>query len=59
MFREREREEPGALETKVITPGKIVPSNCCLPNWNICVKKDFDTDVLTFGQTVNKHGIFR
>ncbi len=39
------------METQVITPGKIVPSKCCLPTWNISVKKDFDTDVL-FNYTV-------
>ncbi len=38
--------EPGAVETKVFTPGKIVPYKCCLPGSNISVKKDFDTDVL-------------
>ncbi len=40
----RERGEPGAMETKVITPGKIVP--CCLPSLTISMKKDLDTDVL-------------
>ncbi len=34
------------MEIKVITPGKIVPYKCCLPNSNISVKKDLDTDVL-------------
>ncbi len=38
--------EAGAVETEVITPGKIVPSKCCLPSWNISVKKNFNTDVL-------------
>ncbi len=33
-------------ETKRFLPGKIVPSKCCLPSWNISLKKDFDTDVL-------------
>ncbi len=42
---EREKMELGAVETKVITPGKIVPYECCLPSWNISVKKNFDTDV--------------
>ncbi len=42
---ERERVEPGAVETKLIMPRKIVPSKCSLPSWNISVKKDFDTDV--------------
>ncbi len=43
---ERERrEEPRATENEVITPGKIVPYKCCLPNSNIS-EKDFDTDVL-------------
>ncbi len=45
MLSERERGEPGAGETKVITPGKIVPFKCCLPGPNISMKKDFDTDV--------------
>ncbi len=47
-FRERERErgELGAVETKVITPGKIVPYKSSLPSSNISLKKDFDTDVL-------------
>ncbi len=36
----------GAVETKVIMPEKIVPYKCCLPSWNISVKRDFDTDVL-------------
>ncbi len=45
--REREeREEPGATEIKVITPGKIVPYKCCLPSLNISVMKDFHTDAL-------------
>ncbi len=42
--RERERER-GAIETKVITPGKIVPQKCCLLGLNVGVKKDFDTDI--------------
>ncbi len=42
----REREELGAVETKVIRPGKTVPYKCCLPSWNISVRTDFDTDVL-------------
>ncbi len=41
----RERGKPGAVKTKVITPGKIVPSKCCLPSSIIGVEKDFDTDV--------------
>ncbi len=38
---QEERGEPGAEGTKVIMPGK----KCCLPDSNISVKKDFDTDV--------------
>ncbi len=69
MLREREREEPGATFTKVITPGKIVPFDYCLPTWNISVTKDvflnlcchtFSLLSLTFieyGQHVNKHSI--
>ncbi len=34
----REREEPGAVKTKVITPGKIVPDKCCLPSSNTSVR---------------------
>ncbi len=41
--REREREEPGAVKPEVLTPGKIVPPKCCLPSWNISMKRDFDT----------------
>ncbi len=44
--KERERGQLGVIETKVTTPGKIVPYICCLPSSNISVKKDFDTDVL-------------
>ncbi len=43
----RKGVEPGAIETKVITPGKIVPYKCCLPSSNISVKEDF-----------NKNGLF-
>ncbi len=43
---ERERGQPGATETKVVTPGKIVPYKCCLPGSNFSMKTDFDTDVL-------------
>ncbi len=43
---ERKRGELGAGETKVITPGKIVPCKCCLPSTNISMKRDFDTDLL-------------
>ncbi len=42
----RVRGELEATETKVITPGKIVPYKCCLPSSSISVKKDFDTDFL-------------
>ncbi len=42
----RERGEPGAMETKVIMPRKIVPYKCCLPSPNISLKKEFDTEVL-------------
>ncbi len=42
----RDRGDPGPVETKVITAGKIVPSKRCLPSWNISVKMDFDTDIL-------------
>ncbi len=67
-----ESAKRGAMETKVITPGKVVPYKCCLPNLNVSVKKDFDTDVLLtdvthfqllsltfieYGQNVNKHCI--
>ncbi len=39
------------MEIKVITPGKIVPYECCPSNWNISIK-DFDTDVfLTYAVT--------
>ncbi len=38
--------EGGAVEMKVITPGKIVPHKCCLPNWNISLTKDFYVVVL-------------
>ncbi len=34
------------METKVVTPGKIVPGKCCLLSLNIGVKTDFDTDAL-------------
>ncbi len=34
------------VKIKVITPGKIVPYKCCLPSWNISMKKGFNTDVL-------------
>ncbi len=34
------------METKVVTPGKIVPYMCCLASSSISVKKDLDTDVL-------------
>ncbi len=34
------------METKVITPGKIVPNKCCLSSSNISMKKDFDTDTV-------------
>ncbi len=34
------------METKVITPGKIVPNECCLPSSNVSVKRDFDADIL-------------
>ncbi len=44
--RERERRKLGAVQTKVITPGKIVSHKCCLPSSNISVKMNFDTDVL-------------
>ncbi len=70
--KERAREESGAVETKVITSGKIVPHKRCLPSLNISMK-DFYADVLhrylchTFsdtvcnvtehGQKVNKHNI--
>ncbi len=36
------------METAVSTPEKIVPYKCCLPGSNFSVKKDFDTDVLSF-----------
>ncbi len=65
--------EWGAIGTKVITPGKIVPNKCCRPSLNIHVKKDFNTDVLLqdvvthiqvlsvtfieYGQNVNKYNI--
>ncbi len=39
-------EELGAVETEVITPGKIVPYEYGLPSSNISIMKDFDTDVL-------------
>ncbi len=42
---QEERGEPGAEGAKVIMPGKTVPYKCCLPDSNISVKKDFDTDV--------------
>ncbi len=45
-IKERERGKPGAIEMKVITPGKIVPDKCCLPNLNISVEKDFDAKIL-------------
>ncbi len=45
-MRERDRGEPEAGETKVITPGKIVPYKCCPPGLNVRVRKDFDTDTL-------------
>ncbi len=32
---------------KIITPGKIVPSKCCLPSWNISVKDFTQTFFLT------------
>ncbi len=42
---EREGGEPRVMETKVITPGKIVPHKCCLPSSNFSMKKDFDRNV--------------
>ncbi len=58
---------------EIITPGKIVPFKCCLPSWNISVKKDltqvfFKNNAVTYfqllsvtfteyGQNVNKHRI--
>ncbi len=36
----------GVIETKLITPEKIVPYKCCLPNSNISIKKDFYTDFI-------------
>ncbi len=36
------------MELKVIMPGKIDPYKCCIPSSNISVKKDFDTDVLSY-----------
>ncbi len=35
----------GVVDTKVITPGKIVPYKRCLPSLNVTVMNDFDTDV--------------
>ncbi len=46
LSKEREREELGAVETKVVMPVKIAPCKYCLPRLNISMKKDFDTDVL-------------
>ncbi len=60
------------METKVITPRKIVPYKCCLPSSNISVKKDFNKDIFLtnvthfevlfvtlteYGQIINKHHI--
>ncbi len=38
------------METKVITPGKIVPSKCCLPSWNISYIILFLNYVITYFQ---------
>ncbi len=40
------RGELGAIETKVIIAGEIVPYKCCLPSLSINIKKDFDTEIL-------------
>ncbi len=53
--RKRERGEPGAVEMKVITPGKIVPHKCCLPSLNIGVKTDFDTDIVLTLSHIFRH----
>ncbi len=69
----RERGELGAIEKKVISPGKIVPYKCCIPSSNIRVKEEFDTNffltsIIThfqvlsvkfseYARNVNKHNI--
>ncbi len=64
----REKGELGAVETKVITPEKVVPYKCCLPSSNISLKTSFLTNLVTHfqllsarfiecGQNVNKHDI--
>ncbi len=53
----REEREKGAVETKVITIGKIVPYKCCLPSSDSSVKTDFNTDIL-FDQRHTFSGTF-
>ncbi len=57
-MRERDRER-GAVQMKVMTPGKIVPYKCSLPSSNISVMKNFDTDapLLMLSHIIIKHDI--